>query len=565
MERRMMPKKTLTGRFVLVLCVTFLPLSLLTFGAACVIAWNSYQQMYDAYERSLDGELSPLEENLSEVDADLDSFVLDHLAELTSVSAQEEVLNYQMLRELGDIQAGEQTRGAVYLFDRRRSSLYLNYRYDTYSYEDVEDFRGKLLNRGFPQGTSRGWQLWYFDRKCYLIRTYEYAGYDIGFLVDMNCFVADMDITGELSVEDCYLADDTKVMQLSGNTCIRHPGGALEDFLQHQGRYRFLEWDSSRLGISMALQLPILSVAQRFLLYFVFLLLMFLLEVAFVLLFWRMIKKWVVIPIRTMNEALAAYGQEGRERYRITGIPEDTSMDFRRMFENFNEMAAQIEEGKRKERQLYDMTLDNLKLRMNPHMLMNSLNLIYSMAQMEDYHSIQEFTLCMTDYFRYILKETNDLATVREEMDFVKSYLGIQKIRFPNRFNCVYTMEEETEEALIPPLLIENFVENAVKYAMIPGRVTEILINIRRQDAWLFISVTDTGRGIQPEILSRIQGNRPYVDGMGRAHIGISNCRKWIAYYYQGRGKIHVTSKPGAGTQVWIEVPFTERERRNVR
>ena len=59
------------------------------------------------------------------------------------------------------------------------------------------------------------------------------------------------------------------------------------------------------------------------------------------------------------------------------------------MFENFNEMAGRGRGGRRREQQVHDMTPDNLKLRMNPHVRMNSLNLIYSMAQIEDYHSIQ--------------------------------------------------------------------------------------------------------------------------------------------------------------------------------
>lgn len=52
------------------------------------------------------------------------------------------------------------------------------------------------------------------------------------------------------------------------------------------------------------------------------------------------------------------------------------------------------------------------------------------------------------------------------------------------------------------------------------------------------------------------------MDAMGREHIGIANCRKWIEYYYEGKGNIRITSKPGAGTQVWIEVPFFTEERR---
>lgn len=557
-------KKTLTARFVRVLCVTFLPLGILTFVAVCLVVWFSSNQISASYEHSLEGDMIPLQENILETEEELDDFVLDHLAELTMERGHDEVLNYEMIEELGSMQKNRQVEGVAYLYDRSRASIYVKYNYDSYTFGEMENFRNKLLSRGFPEGTTRGWQLYDFDGKCFLLRSYSYAGYHIGLMVDMNSFMEGLQTAEELGTQECYLTDGEKIMHLIAGTANRYRDSSWEELLGGRDGRQFLVWNGPELGCSVALVVPTLTSLQNVWGYLGFLLLTVLLEILFIFIFWQMVKKWVVTPIHTMNEALDVFGRKSAssERYRITGIDEDISWDFRQMFENFNEMAGEVEEGRRREQQVHDMTLDNLKLRMNPHMLMNSLNLIYSMAQIEDYHSIQEFSLCMTDYFRYVLKETNDLVTVKEEMDFVKSYLNIQKIRFPDRFNCVYTMAEETENAKIPPLLIENFVENAVKYALIPGKITEILINIRRQDQWLFISITDTGRGIPADVMTHIQGKRSYVDAMGREHIGIANCRKWIEYYYEGKGNIRITSKPGAGTQVWIEVPFFTEERR---
>ena len=565
MLRQIWNRKTLTARFVRMLCVTFLPLGILTFAAACLIAYISTNRIYESYDRALVGEMAPLQESLLETERELDAFVLDHLAELTADDGHEELLNYEMIEELGEMQDMGRTQNVVWLYDRSSASLYLKYNYEDYTFEEMESFRNKLISRGYPQGTTGGWQVYYFDRKCFLLRGYSYAGYDIGFMVDMNRFFADMETAEELNADECFVTDGNRIMRIRDGVCSQYREGSWEQLLARGGRYRILLWEGGEsLGCSMAMVVPAVTVFQLTAGYLAFLALTVALEALFIYLFWRMVRKEVVLPIQTMNESMDTFAKRsGRnERYRITGIDEDISRDFRQMFENFNEMAAEIEEGRKQQQQIHSMQLDNLKLRMNPHMLMNSLNLIYSMAQMEDYHSIQEFALCMTDYFRYILKETNELVTVREEMDFVKSYLRIQKIRFPNRFNCVYSVAEDAEEGRIPPLLIENFVENAVKYAMVPGKVTEILIHVRRQGKWLYISVTDTGRGIAPEIFTHIQGRRSYVDDMGREHIGIANCRKWIDWYYDGQGGIRITSKPGAGTQVWIEVPYLTEGRK---
>lgn len=77
----------------------------------------------------------------------------------------------------------------------------------------------------------------------------------------------------------------------------------------------------------------------------------------------------------------------------------------------------------------------------------------------------------------------------------------------------------------MPPLLVENFVENAMKYALSSGRMIEVLINIRREEDRLCVSVCDTGRGIKEEILECLKKGEIYVDKMGQQHIGVWNCR----------------------------------------
>lgn len=552
---RLGKSNTVAGYFVFVLCVTFLPLGLLTVVIAGIVVGISGQRMYDSYEKELDSAMMILEENLAGLEGELDDFVVENLAELTSESDHREVKNYEMADELGKIQSMEQLSGVVYLYDKKSTDFYIKYNYETYSFSEMKDFQGKALSRGFPQGTTRGWKLYYFDRTCFFVRSYSYAGYDIGFLVDLNEYLEKQDFLQELDGQSVYVTDGTKILVLENGEATQYRGGTWNGLLRSAGGFQYLLWESEEMGSSLAVKVSSFVYLQKLNGYFLLLFLTILLEMLCVYIFWRMVKKRVVEPIDTMNEALGNYARNQDNKYRITGIPEEISSDFRRMFENFNEMAGEIEEGRSREKQLYRMTLDNLKLRMNPHMLMNSFNLIYSMAQTKDFDVIQEFSLCLVDYFRYILREHNDLVTVSQEMDFVKSYLGIQKIRFPDRFNCVYSMGEDAQNALIPPLLIENFVENAIKYALVPGKITEILINIRREDDRLLISVTDTGRGIKPEAMSAIQAKKRYVDAMGNEHIGIYNCRKWMDYYFRGKGSIKVTSTQGEGTWVWIEMP----------
>lgn len=164
----------------------------------------------------------------------------------------------------------------------------------------------------------------------------------------------------------------------------------------------------------------------------------------------------------------------------------------------------------------------------------------------------------LVDYFRYILKEADDLVTLEKEMKFVTSYLGIQRIRFPDTFSSVYQLQEGTQGALVPPLLIENFVENAMKYALKPGEMIEILINARREEDKLLLSVCDTGKGMPEEVLLKVQSGEVYVDKLGRKHIGVWNCRRRMEVFYGADAKMKIVSAPGQGTQIWLELPFME-------
>ena len=154
------------------------------------------------------------------------------------------------------------------------------------------------------------------------------------------------------------------------------------------------------------------------------------------------------------------------------------------------------------------------------------------------------------------MKETDTFVPLKKEMAFVESYINIQKIRFPGAFTSVHTIQPECEDAMVPPLLIENFVENAMKYALIPGQVIEVLINIREEEGRLLISVCDTGRGIREEILESIQRDEAYVDRMGQKHIGIWNCRRRMEVFYDESATMNITSKVGEGTQIWLNLPY---------
>jgi len=271
------------------------------------------------------------------------------------------------------------------------------------------------------------------------------------------------------------------------------------------------------------------------------------------------LKRDVLSPLEIMHDALSTFQDD--QSYRIPEQSETISDDYLQLFDHFNAMAAEVQQSHEKDMKLLETEMDNLRLQVNPHMLLNSYNTIYALAESKNYPVIQDYTLCLVDYFRYVLRRGQQLVTVRQELEFVDNFIRIQRIRFPGRFSYVYQAEDECLNAQIPPLLIENFVENAIKYALEPREAIEIVVSVRMEqnkkgkDA-LHIAITDTGSGIMPEVLEKLKAREPYIDENGKKHIGIYNCLRRIELFYGEEGEVNLSSEKGKGTQVYMVVPF---------
>lgn len=267
-----------------------------------------------------------------------------------------------------------------------------------------------------------------------------------------------------------------------------------------------------------------------------------------------LLRRRLVSPLLRMSGTMKRI-KAGETELRITdcgGTRETAEME-----EVFNELMDQIYHleisNYRMELENQKAQLINLQLQINPHLLLNTLNTIYGLAEIGEYQSIQSFTMNLVKYFRYSLKNTDELVTVAQELDFVKSYVEVQKIRYPDKFYVVYDVEDSLLDERIPPLIIQNFVENSVKYALRKTQ-TEILVILRRQGERLQISICDDGAGMEEEMLGELKKGRPFVRD-GETHVGVYNCLRRIRLFYGEDIRFSITSHPGEGTQVWMELP----------
>jgi len=264
----------------------------------------------------------------------------------------------------------------------------------------------------------------------------------------------------------------------------------------------------------------------------------------------------VIRPLKAVVNALSEV-EKGNLDYQLEGKTGTFQMDY--IYHVVNHMSRELKSLiiDAYEQEIEKLKTDalNLRLQVRPHMLLNSLNTIYSLALSKEHEQVMHFSNHLIQYFRYVLRQESALVPLREEIAFIKHHLEIQKIRYPNSFVIEYQIDPLAEEVRIPPLIIENFVENAAMHALNIGNCINIKLTVEMQDNRLFIEISDNGRGIDPEIMAQISRGDIINDRMGN-HIGIWNCRQRLKLYYDDKASLQIESAIGEGTKVYLELPL---------
>ncbi|MDF2514415.1 MAG: histidine kinase [Herbinix sp.] len=263
----------------------------------------------------------------------------------------------------------------------------------------------------------------------------------------------------------------------------------------------------------------------------------------------RFVNKTVLRPIQAFNENIETLKNEEvydvATHYQINELGNASKL--------MSEMVGRIKGLKI---DIYEKTLeqqkthmDFLTLQIEPHFYLNCLNIIYNMAQMEQYKEIQRLSNCVSEYLRYIFKSRERFATVKDELEHINKYLEIQKIRYGNCFESHITMDDKILNMELPPLVLQTFVENSLKYTINWEDDIELTIKGTVNEEAVII-IEDTGEGFEPEILYKLQNNIDISEGDRR--IGIMNAvsRMKLAFGNDASILFYNCEKGGAGVEI---------------
>ena len=264
--------------------------------------------------------------------------------------------------------------------------------------------------------------------------------------------------------------------------------------------------------------------------------------------------RMIVRPIRKIEEGMFHLGS-GEQEYRIPEFK--ASREFVGMRNSFNNMATEIETLKIKQYEealeREQMMLQNLLLQIRPHFLLNFFNQIFSMAELQDYDGIKKSSLYLSRFFRHLFR-SDRVATYRSELELVDAYLELMEERFTDCFTVARDYDENLMEYRVPPLIVQNFVENIFKYAVSDGNIIDIRLSLKKEDGFVVMTVEDDGPGMDEELLQKIREVKPIEKADG-THIGIYNSQYRLKKLCGEDCRIEVDSVLTEGTTVRILLP----------
>ena len=223
---------------------------------------------------------------------------------------------------------------------------------------------------------------------------------------------------------------------------------------------------------------------------------------------------------------------------------------------NLIEEVAEVQQAKR------EAELQVLQEQIKPHFLYNTLDTIHWMAQERGAEDISSVVTALTRLFRIGLSRGRETIALSEEMDHVRNYLFIQKVRYEDKLEYEVDFPEALGHGLVLRLVLQPLVENALYHGLKAKRgAGKVRVSARRDKDVLILRVEDNGAGIPPDTLSLFNerlaaGTRP-GEGLG---YGLYNDNERLKLSFGRRYGLRLESGPGGGTAVEIIHPWIEEE-----
>ena len=192
-----------------------------------------------------------------------------------------------------------------------------------------------------------------------------------------------------------------------------------------------------------------------------------------------------------------------------------------------------------------------LRYQLNPHFLFNTLNSISTLVLLKQTERANAMLARLSSFLRYTLaNEPTAKVTLAQEVETLKLYLEIEKMRFEDRLRPHFRIESETIGARLPSLLLQPLIENAIKYAVTPAE--------NGADIW--ITAKREGQAVRLEVADNGNGEAAGIAATPSTGVGLANIRDRLSQAYGGAHRFETRQNEHGGFSVIVEIPYETGE-----
>lgn len=234
---------------------------------------------------------------------------------------------------------------------------------------------------------------------------------------------------------------------------------------------------------------------------------------------------------------------------------EQANTHFKDLITEIKKLKVNIYEQELEKRRIQ---MDFMRLQIKPHFYINCLSSVYSMAEMHMYEEIKEMALSTSKYFRFLFQTNQNFVQLKKEVEHIHHYLAIHQLLHGPTFQFESYVEPTTTQTKIPPLVLQTFIENAIKHgSSLDEDMMRLSLSVKylEKKEQLQITISDNGPGYPIYILNKLQNNMLLTNKEG-SHIGISNVVQRLRLLYGEDYRIRFFNIPSGGAAVELILPY---------
>lgn len=270
--------------------------------------------------------------------------------------------------------------------------------------------------------------------------------------------------------------------------------------------------------------------------------------------------RFVTVPLEQVVGFMNRMRGKKFEKMDMSGTYRNSYLELEVLKETYNQMVDEIDllvdRVYEEERIKRKAELNVLQEQMKPHFLYNTIDAMSYLALSGRNEELYDALEAFGGYYRTLLSKGKELISVKEEIEMVRDYLELQKLRYGNGLNYVLDVETEMQKKYVLKMILQPFVENSVNHGIrSKGTSGSVWIKGKEKDHYFYFQVIDDGAGIREEIMEKLKSE---VLDKNEKSFGVRGTIERMKIFYDSDIRYEIKSRIGKGTVIELRIPVIE-------